>query len=94
MVISNRGTEGLHISTCSELVHFPLDRPPLTAVTLLSAVQDVRAVAAFSEIGDLLKPILSVNLFQKRRAEREEWISRLYQKLNFEALFRQDKTVR
>ena len=71
MVISNRGTEGLHISTCSELVHFPLDRPPLTAVTLLSAVQDVRAVAAFSEIGDLLKPILSVNLFQKGRAETE-----------------------
>ena len=94
MVISNRVIEGLHISTCSELVHFPLDRPPLRAVTLLSAVQDVRAVVAFSEIGDLLKPILSVNLFQKRRAETEEWISRLYQKLNFEALFRQDKTVR
>ena len=65
------GIEGLHISTCSELVHFPLDRPPLTAVTLLSAVQDVRAVVAFSEIGDRLKPILSVNLFQKRRAETE-----------------------
>ena len=71
MIFSNRGIEGLHISTCSELVHFPLDRPPLTAVTLLSAVQDVGAVVAFSEIGHLLKPILSVNLFQKSRAETE-----------------------
>ena len=67
MIFSNSGIEGLHISTCSELVHFPLDRPPLRAVTLLSAVQDVRA--AFSEIWDRLKPILSVNLFQKRNAE-------------------------
>ena len=76
MVMSKSGIEGLHISTCSELVHFPLDRPHLTAVTLLSAVQDVRAVSAFSEIGDLLKPILSVNLFQTRQ---KEWISRLQQ---------------
>ena len=83
MVISNRGTESLHISTCSELVHFPLDRPPLRAVTLLSAVQDVRAVVAFSEIGDLLKPILSVNLFQKRRAETERMDQQTVPKMKF-----------